>query len=66
MRIERIAVGQVSLSMWRPMRTATADASTTENAVLDIQAEGLRGCGAALTFLPQQARAVPRFGRQPG
>lgn len=58
MRIERIVVGQVSLQMRRPMRTATAEASTTENAVLEIEAEGLRGCGAALTFRPQQARAV--------
>lgn len=58
MRIERISVGHVSLPMRRPMRTASLEAATTENAVVEVEAEGLSGSGAALTFRPQQALSV--------
>jgi mandelate racemase len=58
MRIEAVRVAHLSLPMRRPMRTAIHETTHTENALVEIVADGLSGQGAALTLRPFQARAT--------
>jgi mandelate racemase len=58
MKIEAIRIGHASVRMARPMRTAIHETTHTENALVEVCAEGLVGQGAALTLKPNQARAV--------
>lgn len=58
MRIDAVRIGVASLPMARPMRTAVHATAHTHNALVEIEAEGLIGQGAALTLHPGQARAV--------
>ena len=58
MKIEAIRIGHASVRMARPMRTAIHETTHTENALVEVHAEGLVGQGAALTLKPNQARAV--------
>ncbi len=58
MKIEAIHIGHASVRMASPMRTAIHETTHTENALVEIHAEGLVGQGAALTLKPNQARAV--------
>lgn len=58
MKIEAIRIGHASVRMASPMRTAIHETTHTENALVEVHAEGLVGQGAALTFKPNQARAI--------
>jgi len=58
MRINSVRVGVGSLPMARPMRTAVHCATHTHNALVEVEADGLVGQGAALTLHRGQAEAV--------
>jgi L-alanine-DL-glutamate epimerase-like enolase superfamily enzyme len=58
MRIDSVRVGVGSVPMARPMRTAVHCATHTHNALVEIEADGLIGQGAALTLHRGQADAV--------
>ena len=58
MKIEAVRVGHLSLPMRRPMRTAIHETKNTENALVEIVADGLTGQGASLALRPHQATAI--------
>ena len=58
MKIEAIRIGHVPLAMRRAMRTAIHATTHTENALVEIVADGLIGQGAALTLRKEQALAT--------
>lgn len=58
MKIEAIRIGHVPVRMAQPMRTAIHETNETHNALVEIEAEGLTGQGAALTLSPEHARSV--------
>src|SRR5262245_31802001 len=58
MRIDCIRVGVCAVPMARPMRTAVHCATHTHNALVEVEAAGLVGQGAALTLHRGQADAV--------
>jgi L-alanine-DL-glutamate epimerase-like enolase superfamily enzyme len=58
MLIDSVRVGIGSVPMARPMRTAVHCATHTHNALVEVQADGLVGQGAALTLHRGQAEAV--------
>jgi mandelate racemase len=58
MRIDAVRVGVASLPMARAMRTAVHETTHTHNALVEIEADGVVGQGAALTLHPGQAHAV--------
>jgi L-alanine-DL-glutamate epimerase-like enolase superfamily enzyme len=58
MRIDAFRVGVGSVPMARPMRTAVHCATHTHNALVEIEAGGVTGQGAALTLHRGQADAV--------
>jgi mandelate racemase len=58
MRIDSVRVGVGTVPMARTMRTAVHCATHTHNALVEIEANGLTGQGAALTLHRGQAEAV--------
>lgn len=58
MKIEAVRLAHVSLEMKQPMRTAIHATTSTENALVEIVADGLKGQGAALTLRKHQAIAT--------
>jgi mandelate racemase len=58
MKIESVRVGHLSLAMRKTMRTAIHETTHTENALVEIIADGLIGQGVALALRPHQAIAI--------
>jgi L-alanine-DL-glutamate epimerase-like enolase superfamily enzyme len=58
MKVNEIRVGYAPVQMRRPMRTAIHQTTHTHNALVEVEAEGVVGQGAALTLSEGQARAV--------
>lgn len=58
MKIETIRIGHLPLAMRRPMRTAIHETTHTENALVEIVADGMMGQGVALALRPNQAKAI--------
>ena len=58
MRIDAVRVAVASLEMASPMRTAVHETTHTHNTLVEIEADGAKGQGAALTLHRGQAEAV--------
>ena len=58
MRVDAVRVALASLEMASPMRTAVHETTHTHNVLVEIEAEGVKGQGAALTLHRGQAAAA--------